>query len=132
MTLGRFRGWILFDDSCGLCRRWVRFWAGTLERHGFAIAPLQTSWVKAQFRENTGTLLDDIRLLLPTGRLLSGADVYRYTMRQIWWAYPAFALSMTPPFHALFDKVYWWVARHRHQVSSACRVPTASDRPPQP
>jgi predicted DCC family thiol-disulfide oxidoreductase YuxK len=35
--------WILYDDSCGFCRRRVPFWEKTLQKRGFEIAPLQTN-----------------------------------------------------------------------------------------
>jgi len=34
-------GWVLYDDSCGFCRRWVPFWAATLRKRGFEIAALR-------------------------------------------------------------------------------------------
>ena len=39
-------GWVLFDGSCGFCRTWVVYWAQTLRRRGFEIAPLQETWVR--------------------------------------------------------------------------------------
>ena len=38
--------WVLFDGSCGFCRTWVTYWAGTLYTRGFEIAPLQEDWVR--------------------------------------------------------------------------------------
>ena len=38
-------GYLLYDDSCGFCRRWVPFWESTLRKRGFLIAPLQAKWV---------------------------------------------------------------------------------------
>ena len=67
-------GWILYDDSCGLCRRWVPFWENTLRRRGFAIAPLQAGWVREKLRLDETALLRDLRLLLPDGKIISGAD----------------------------------------------------------
>jgi predicted DCC family thiol-disulfide oxidoreductase YuxK len=116
-------GWILYDDSCGVCRRWVPFWAATLSRRGFLVAPLQEPWVTDRLRELDAPVLDDFRLLLSSGELINGADAYRYAMRRIWWAYPAYALSVAPGLRSLFDAGYRWFARHRHEVSRACRLP---------
>ena len=57
-------GWILYDDSCGFCQRWVPFWQGPLQRRGFSIAPLQADWVRARLQMSEAELLQDLRLLL--------------------------------------------------------------------
>ena len=116
-------GWILYDGACGFCRRWVPFWEGTLRRRGFAIAPLQAPWVQEKLEGIEGDPLDDIHLLLVTGELLSGADVYRYAMRRIWWTYPLYVLSIFPALRIVFDASYRWFAKHRYEVSEACALP---------
>ena len=126
--MGDVTGWILYDDGCGFCRRWVPFWEGTLKRRGFEIATLQSPWVQEKLAAIQGDPVDDLRLLLANGEVISGADAYRYAMRRIWWAYPVFLVSKLPVFGALFDVSYRWFARHRHQVSAACGLPGASDR----
>jgi len=69
-------------------------------------------------------LLNDIRLLLPSGDHRQGADVYRFVMRRIWWSYPLFLLSITPGLAALFDGAYRRFAAGRHRFSRACRLQT--------
>lgn len=114
------RGWILYDDSCGFCRRWIPFWANTLRRRGLDIAPLQADWVRARLGLTEAELLRDLRLLLADGSQVSGAEVYRYVMRRIWWAWPAYLFSITPGFRAVFDWGYRTFAANRFRVSSAC------------
>jgi len=41
-------GWVLYDAGCGVCARWVPFWAPTLRRLDLEIAPLQAPWVAAR------------------------------------------------------------------------------------
>jgi len=113
-------GWILYDDSCGFCRRWVPFWEGALRRRGFAIAPLQADWVRDNLRLSESDLLRDLRLLLADGSQICGADVYRYAMRRIWWAWPAYILSIAPGFRRIFDLGYRTFAANRFRVSSVC------------
>lgn len=113
-------GWILYDGSCGLCRRWVPIWENCLRRRGFGVAPLQADWVRAALKIEDDRLLDDLRLLLADGRHLAGAEVYRYAMRRIWWAWPLYLFSITPGFRSLFDWGYRTFARHRYRVSDAC------------
>lgn len=49
-------GWILYDDSCGFCRRWIPFWESALRRRGFSVAPFQAHWVREKLE------LDDTEL----------------------------------------------------------------------
>jgi predicted DCC family thiol-disulfide oxidoreductase YuxK len=114
------RGWILYDESCGFCRRWVPFWEGALRRRGFAIAPLQSDWVRARLPGNEAELLRDLRLLLADGSSVCGPDVYRYAMRRIWWAWPGYLFSVTPGLRQVFDWGYRTFAANRYRVSSAC------------
>jgi predicted DCC family thiol-disulfide oxidoreductase YuxK len=118
-------GWVLYDDSCGFCRRWVPFWAGTLRKRGFAIAPLQSEWVVARLNVPPEDLLFDLRLLLADGGEVRGADVYRHVIRRIWWAYPLYLLSVAPILRRVFDWAYRTFADNRHRVSRACRLPGA-------
>lgn len=113
-------GTVLYDDSCGFCSRWVPFWAPTLGRRGFDIAPLQSSWVPDAVGLVGAELNHDIRLLLCTCRQVHGADVYRFVMKRIWWAYPVYVLSITPGLGWLFDQAYRTFARNRLAVSRAC------------
>ena len=96
-------GWILYDDSCGFCRRWIPFWEGALQRRGFSIAPLQADSVHAKLRLSECELLHDLRLLLADGSQIRGADVYRYAPRRIWWAWPVYLFSITPGLRSVFD-----------------------------
>jgi predicted DCC family thiol-disulfide oxidoreductase YuxK len=118
-------GWILYDDSCGICRRWVFFWEGTLRRRGFDVAPLQSAWVAGKLQIDPLRLTEDVRLLLPDGRQVQGADVYRFAMKRIWWGYPLYLLSVLPILKHAFDWGYRTFANHRHLVSRLCRLPEA-------
>ena len=116
-------GWILYDDSCGFCRRWIPFWEKTLQKRGFEIAPLQADWVKEKLQLNDNDLLQDLRLLLASGEQIQGADTYRFAMKQIWWAYPIYLFSVLPLGRKFFDWVYRKFATHRHQISRVCKLP---------
>ncbi len=120
-------GWVLYDDSCGFCRRWVPFWAPTLRRRGFCIAPLQAAWVVRRLGASPEDLLSDLRMLLADGTPLRGADVYRHVLRRIWWAYPLYLFSVTPLLRHVFDGGYRTFARYRYRFSRACRLPAGPD-----
>jgi predicted DCC family thiol-disulfide oxidoreductase YuxK len=116
----QLRGWVLYDDSCGFCRRWVPFWAPMLRTRGYDIAALQTPWVRERLRVTEELLLEDILLLLAEGGLVRGADVYRRLLRSIWWAYPLGVLADLPGLRTLFDRAYRAFARNRYCVSRVC------------
>jgi predicted DCC family thiol-disulfide oxidoreductase YuxK len=116
-------GWVLYDGRCGFCSRWVPFFRETLERRGFAIAPLQSEWVAAKLCLSPDELTADVRLLLVDGRQHRGADVYRYVMRRIWWAMPLYFLSILPILRRLFDAGYRTFAEKRYCLSEYCGLP---------
>ena len=116
-------GWILYDDSCGFCRRWVPFWETMLRRHGFEIAPLQADWVREKLQLREAELMQDVRLLLTTGEQIQGADTYRYAMKRIWWAYPIYLFSIAPAGRKIFDWGYRKFAANRYKVSNVCNLP---------
>lgn len=89
-------GWILYDNSCGFCRRWIPFWESPLRRRGFEIARLQADWVRERLSLTEMELLRDLRLLLADGSQICGADVYRYVAKRIWWAWPIYLFSICP------------------------------------
>jgi predicted DCC family thiol-disulfide oxidoreductase YuxK len=118
-------GFVLYDDSCGFCRRWIPFWETTLRKRGFAIAPLQSDWVAEQLNVLEEDLLFDLRLLLANGDQVCGADVYRYVMQRIWWAYPLYILSSLPLLRNVFDWGYRTFANNRYRFSRSCQLPPA-------
>jgi predicted DCC family thiol-disulfide oxidoreductase YuxK len=117
-----FHGWILYDGECGFCSRWVNFWAKTLHRRGFEPAALQEPWVAQRLQTPLDSLLADIRLLTADDRLISGADVYLYVMRRIWWAWPVYAVFSLPGLNGLMQAGYRWFARNRYCISHSCRL----------
>ncbi len=116
----KVRGWVLYDGHCGFCSGWLAFWKPTLERHGFAVAALEESWVSEKLSMPYEELVKDIRLLVTDGRLFSGEDAYLQVTRRIWWAWPFYAVFSLPGFHWMIRRGYRWFARNRHFVSHAC------------
>jgi predicted DCC family thiol-disulfide oxidoreductase YuxK len=116
------RGWVLYDGSCGICARWVPFWIPTLRKRGFEVAPLQTAWVRERLALSEDSLLEDVRLLLADGSQVRGAEVYRFFLKRIWWAYPIFLLSLIPGLRQMFNWSYRTFAKNRFRFSKACGV----------
>jgi predicted DCC family thiol-disulfide oxidoreductase YuxK len=121
---------VLYDGGCGVCSRWVPSWGPTLQRLGLAVAPLQSPWVAERMGVPPSELLSDIRLLRPDGRLISGAEVYRFIMRRLWWTYPLYLLSTVPGLRSLFDWGYRTFARHRMKISASCGLAESHPLPP--
>jgi predicted DCC family thiol-disulfide oxidoreductase YuxK len=117
-------GVVLYDGECGFCSRWVQYWATTLARRGFQIASLDEPWVSEKITMPREELFTDIRLLTTNGQLISGANVYLYVTRKIWWAWPFYAVFSLPGFNWLIHFGYSWFARNRHRISRACRIPS--------
>jgi predicted DCC family thiol-disulfide oxidoreductase YuxK len=122
VVFGIVLGTVLYDGQCGFCSRWAQYWARTLGRHGFEIASLDEPWVGDSIAMPREELLTDIRLLTPGGELISGADVYLYVARRIWWAWPFYAIFSQPGFNRLIHAGYRWFARNRYGVSRACKL----------
>jgi predicted DCC family thiol-disulfide oxidoreductase YuxK len=115
-------GVVLYDGQCGFCSRWVKRWERTLARRGFEIASLDEPWVAEQLKQSHEELVTDIRLLTASGQLISGADVYLYVARRIWWAWPFYAVFSLPGFNRLIHAGYRWFARNRYIVSRSCKL----------
>ncbi|GJM25169.1 MAG: hypothetical protein DHS20C16_15840 [Phycisphaerae bacterium] len=124
----QIRGWLLYDESCGFCDRWVHFWKPVLAKRGFKVQPLQSEFAKTHVSLPDDAMLSEFRLLVADGQLVEGANAYRYVMRRIYWAYPLYVISILPVFSLLFDFGYRWFRDHRHQVSKACRLPPAEGK----
>lgn len=123
--------WVLYDNQCGFCSRWVQFWQSTLAKRGIGIAGLQEPWVVDRLRFTEAELLHDIRLLTKEDSLVSGADVYLHVTRRIWWAWPFYAVFSLPGFNQLLHLGYRWFARNRHRISNTCKLQTAADPRPE-
>jgi predicted DCC family thiol-disulfide oxidoreductase YuxK len=120
-------GWVLYDDNCGFCRKWVPMFGNTLARRSIGTAPNQRPWALRALGLEPGQTPGDICLLLRDGRRILGADAYRCAMWRIWWAYPLYLLSILPVLHGLFDFVYRAFARNRYRFSKACGLPGAGE-----
>jgi predicted DCC family thiol-disulfide oxidoreductase YuxK len=119
-------GWILYDGACGFCSWWVRSWQKVVEAQGFAVKDLQSADADGSVKIPAENLLDDIRILTPSGELVSGADAYLYVARRIWWAWPFYAVFSLPGFNWALWRGYRWVNRNRYRISPHCALPQHS------
>jgi predicted DCC family thiol-disulfide oxidoreductase YuxK len=131
-TKGRHaRGWLFFDADCAFCVKIVRALAPSLQKRGFALAPLQDPRVGALLGLSQTELLLEMRLLLSNGQQTGGADAAVALAHEIWWVRPLVWLSKPPGMMQLLRRAYRWIAAHR-QCSAAisCGI-TQTPYPPE-
>jgi predicted DCC family thiol-disulfide oxidoreductase YuxK len=116
-------GWILYDGACGFCFRWVHLWKNVVESRGFTLKDLQSASSDGTLQIASESLLNDILVLTHSGTLKSGADAYLYVARQIWWAWPFYALFSLPGFNWILWRGYRWFNQNRYLVSRHCPLP---------
>jgi predicted DCC family thiol-disulfide oxidoreductase YuxK len=116
-------GWILYDGRCGFCFRWVHLWKEVVARQGFALKDLQSASSDGSLQVSPENLLDDILVLTRAGKLESGANAYLYVTRQIWWAWPFYAIFSLPGFNWILWCGYRWFNRNRYRISRHCPLP---------
>src|ERR1700686_2184109 len=90
------RGWLFYDADCTFCVKIVRTLAPSLQKHGFALAPLQDPRVGPLLGLSPSELLLEMRLLLSNGQQTGGADAAVALAHEIWWARPLAWLSNLP------------------------------------
>jgi predicted DCC family thiol-disulfide oxidoreductase YuxK len=112
---------LIYDAECPMCRAsalWLMRRA--LSSGQLEIVPCRSSVRRTQFPQVAEeTCLTAMQLVLPDGRILSGADAVPELLRRIrgWgWVAAAFAL---PGIRPLGRRVYAWVARNRMRISCA-------------
>jgi predicted DCC family thiol-disulfide oxidoreductase YuxK len=107
------RGWVFFDADCSFCSAWARRLHAALESRGFGLAPLQSPRVRALLNLPDGELLREMKLLAADGTVLGGVDALTHLARNIWWAWPVYALAQLPAVRALLAAAYRWFAVRR-------------------
>ncbi len=116
-------GWILYDGGCGFCFRWVHFWKNVVERRGLALKDLQSAFDDGTLQVSQENLVDDIRVLTRSGKLESGKNAYLFVTRQIWWAWPFYAIFRLPGFNRILWGGYRSFNRNRYRISRHCPLP---------
>jgi predicted DCC family thiol-disulfide oxidoreductase YuxK len=97
-TKGRHavRGWVCFDRDCPVCVSLARRFRLPLEKRGFGLAVLQDPRVQTLLALPPQELLREMRVATGDGEIYGGADAVVFLARQIWWAWPLFALAKLP------------------------------------
>ena len=117
---------IFYDADCQACVNVARWFQRSLGRHHFELVPLQTSDASSLLGVTHEQLLDEMRLRLPDGQVFGGADAVAEIARQIWWAWPFWALSKMPGVRSAMRVAYRWFALHRSCTKGACVTDSTS------
>jgi predicted DCC family thiol-disulfide oxidoreductase YuxK len=123
-TKGRHaeRGWICFDRDCTICTSLARRFYRTFEKRGFGLAALQDPRVAALLALPPNQLLKEMRVVTTEGQIHGGAEAIVYLAKQVWWAWPLFAIAQIPGVSQILGIGYRWVADHRPCSSGTCSV----------
>lgn len=113
---------VIYDGTCGLCRGSVEWIARRALPGRLEFVPCDSAELRMRFpRIEERACQEAMQLVLPGGRVLSGAAAVPEILRRLsgWrWLAPALAV---PGVGRLAPPVYGWVARHRHRLSRLTR-----------
>jgi predicted DCC family thiol-disulfide oxidoreductase YuxK len=126
------RGWLFFDADCAFCVRIVRTLAPSLQKRGFALAPLQDPRVGPLLGLAPHELLLEMRVLLSDGTQYGGADATVALAGEIWWARPLVWVSALPGMMELLRSGYRWMAANRKCSAAATCAASCSTGGPSP
>lgn len=122
--------WVLFDGECPWCISIARKLEGTLRQRGFALAPLQTQWVRAHLGLKPEEPLTEMKVLTDDGSSLGGGDAVAYLAGEIWWACPLYFAAKLPYGMPILRRAYRWIAARRTCTNGACARPQSTARAP--
>lgn len=110
---------LIYDGLCPLCRRGVTWISRRVRRGQLEFLPCQAVERRARFPEmEDRTCLEAMHLVLPDGRVLSGAAAAPEILRRLErWRWLAVAFRL-PGMSLVAPSAYAWIARHRYQISS--------------
>lgn len=115
---GDARAIIVYDGHCAFCKRQVER-IRKQDRYGrFEYVAWQSTQMNERFaRLVEGELGSGIRLILPDGRILIGADaVHGIAQRLDGWRRLAW-LYRVPLAHSLCRALYRWIAANRYRIA---------------
>ena len=114
MTGATSRATLIYDGECGLCQRAVLRVRGWDREQRLAYVAFQDGPAVQQFGIGLPALAAAMHLVLPDGRVFSGADAVPVLGRMLpgkrWWAW-GFAV---PGVRQIARRVYGHIARRRH------------------
>ena len=122
------RGYVFYDTTCPICRKWVGRVHGPLARRGFHPVPLQALWARQRLGIAEGQPLVEMKLLMRDGEIYGGADALVRIARAIWWLWPLFLVAQLPGVKILLRKTYIRLASNRACADTKCAVTGTASR----
>lgn len=114
------RGWVFFDADCAFCTRMARRIEPVLERRGYGFAALQDPRTGAALGLPREERLREMRVLTADSRQFGGAGAFVYLAKQVWWAWPMWALAHVPGMRGVLRAGYRWIAARRACTVCGC------------
>jgi predicted DCC family thiol-disulfide oxidoreductase YuxK len=116
------RGYVFYDATCPICRKWVGRIHGPLARRGFHSVPLQAPWARKRLGLAEGEPPVEMKLLTRDGKICGGADALVRVAREIWWLWPFFVLGHIPGAKMSLQWIYVRVAANRPCDDGVCQI----------
>lgn len=116
------QGYVFYDATCPLCRRWMRRIYGQLVRRNFHPVPLQAKWARTRLGMVEGAPLIEMKLLTADGNIYGGADALVEIARAIWWLWPFSIFAQIPGAKALLRRTYLYLAARRACDDAICQI----------
>lgn len=123
------RGWVLYDGECRLCVASAQRFGPALERLGLGTLPLQSAFARGRLKLEQTELLKEMKLLMGSGQVYGGARAVIEIVRLHPLLKPLASVLAMPPFFALLDAGYRFLAARRNCASGACRLDLRPSRP---
>lgn len=115
-----YLGWVLYDAQCGMCVTLAGISRKRLASMGIGLLPAQTEWVREKHQLSSEEVQKQMYLVLKDGRVFVGAEAYRFCLKQKWFYYPVYLISVIPGLRQLFDWIYLKIAANREKISLVC------------
>ncbi|HKA59434.1 MAG TPA: DUF393 domain-containing protein [Gemmatimonadales bacterium] len=114
---------LIYDGECGICQQAVELLKKWDREHLLRYVPFQDSAAVSRFGIALPALAAAMHLVLPNGRVYSGADAVPELLRLLRgkrWLAPLFDIPGVRP---VARRIYAWIAMRRH-----CLVPGLGGR----
>jgi len=109
--------WILWDGTCGFCRRAVTWFGRRDKAHQFTVVPYQEAPSPPMTPELYAACERAVHVVKPDGTILRAGRATLFILEHIGWGWVA-RLLMLPPFIWIVELGYAIVARHRDFFSN--------------
>lgn len=122
MVGSEFRGEIFYDSQCKFCIGLAERFGPMLSRRGYRMTPLQQSGVAERTGLAEDELMREMKMRLPAGQMVGGADALLKIGLSFWWSAPIAALGYLPGVNGALHAGYRAVAARRYCFGRVCPI----------